>query len=102
MILFNRRDAFLFAGVTVIHLIATVSLGVFLFVTRPRPYDIGGPGSLDARIAGWLLTVLTFPGALALYWHSVLLFPGWHILNASIWGLGAVVARRRLRPLEPR
>ena len=86
---------------------ASVSLLIFVFGSGMARFDTGGPSSLAERIAGWLLNVLAFPVVLALDWLPSLRLAGlWgyipFVLNASIWGLGVVVARRRLRPLERR
>ena len=103
MKLLPERDAVLFAGATVIHLVASIELLVFVFGSGMARFDSGVSIGLAERIAGWLLKLLTFPVVLALDWLPSLRFPGlWgyspFIVNASIWGLGTVMIRRRLRP----
>jgi hypothetical protein len=103
--LFTRRDAILAGAVAAIHLAASISLLVFVFGSGMARFDSGDPIAPTERIARWLLNVLAFPVVLALDWLPGLRFGGlWgyipFVLNASIWGLGAVVARRRFRPVE--
>ena len=103
MKLLPERDAALFAGATVIHLVASIKLLVFVFGLGMARFDSGVSIGLAERIAGWLFKLLAFPVVLALDWLPSLRFPGlWgyipFIVNASIWGLGAVMIRRRLRP----
>jgi len=100
--LLPQRDAVLFAGATVVHLVASIKLLVFVFGLGMARFDSGVPGGLGERIAGWLLKLLAFPVVLALDWLPSLRFPGlWgyipFIVNASIWGMGAVMIRRRFR-----
>ena len=89
------------------HLVATLSLLMFVFGAGMARFDSGTPSNLTEKMAGWLLNVLAFPLVSALDWLPVLRFPGlWgyipFVLNASLWGLGVVVARRRFRTWRSR
>lgn len=102
MKLFAPRDRILFALVTSLHIVASLCLLGLVFGHGMARFDTGGPSGLTERIAGWLLNVLAFPMVTALGWLPGLPLPGlWgyipFVLNASIWGLGAVVVRRRIR-----
>lgn len=105
MTLLTRREAILSAAVAAIHLAASISLLAFVFGSGMARFDTGGPSGPAERIARGLLNVLAFPVVLALDWLPGLRLAGlWgyipFVLNASIWGLGAVVVRRRLRPVK--
>ena len=56
----------------------------------------------------WAFAIVSFPLLTLLEWLSVARFPGlWGyvpvVLNSGVWGLAAVVVRRRLRsPDSPR
>src|SRR5687767_14704904 len=96
------RDAILFASVTGVHFLCSVTLLLYVFGADMARFDSGLPGSAAETVAGWVLAVLSFPVLILLERLSAVRFPGlWGYIpfavNASVWGLAAVLARRRLR-----
>jgi hypothetical protein len=66
-------------------------------------FDSGAPAGLAETLAGWLLALLSVPLLTVLERLSELWFPGWFpgllgyipfAVNATLWGIAAMVARR--------
>ena len=96
------RDAILFVSVAGIHFLCSIALLLYVFGAGMARFDSGLPGSPAETVAGWVFAVLSFPVLTVLERVSAVRFPGlWGYIpfavNASVWGLAAVVARRRLR-----
>jgi hypothetical protein len=96
------RDALLFAAVTGVHFLCSVTLLLYVFGAGMARFDSGLPGGPAETVAGWMFAVLSFPVLIVLERLSAAHFPGlWGYIpfavNASVWGLAAVVACRRLR-----
>jgi hypothetical protein len=93
------RDVILFAFVAGLHFITSVCLLVYTFSAGMARFDSGVPAGLAETLAGWLLALLSVPLLTLLERLSALRFPGLlgyipFAVNASLWGIVAVVARR--------
>ena len=92
----------LFLCVTSIHAASTIVLLLYVFGASMARFDSGAPASATESIARWVFAILSFPLLSLLERMPAVRFPGlWGyvpvLLNASVWGLAAVVLRRWLR-----
>jgi hypothetical protein len=93
------RDVILFAFVAGFHFITFVCLLIYTFGAGMARFDSGAPAGLAQTLAGWLLDLLSVPLLTVLERLSELRFPGLlgylpFAVNASLWGIAVVVARR--------
>jgi hypothetical protein len=96
------RDRLLFAVVAGSQLFASAGLLWYTFGTSMARFDSGAPATLVQATAEWLFAVLSFPLFPIIERLSTLRVPGvWgylpFALNASIWGLAAILLRRGIR-----
>ena len=94
------RDAALFALVSVVHTVTSVVLVIYVFGAGMARFDTGTAATPMETAGGWLLNVLSLPLLFVLERMPAVQFPGrWgyvpFVVNASVWGLGAVLIRRR-------
>jgi hypothetical protein len=93
------RDVILFAFVAGLHFLTSVCLLVYSFGAGMARFDSGAPAGLAETLAGWLLALLSVPLLTVLERLSELQFPGLlgyipFAVNASLWGIAVVAARR--------
>lgn len=96
------RNVALFACVAGAHLISSIALVIYTFGTGMARFDSGAAAGLDEKLASGILTVLSFPLLTVLTKLPGLHLPGWwgyipFVANASVWGIAAVLVRRRWR-----
>jgi hypothetical protein len=93
------RDVILFALVAGLHFVSSVCLLIYTFGAGMARFDSGAPAGLAETVAGWLLALLSVPLLTVLERLSEPWFPGLlgyvpFAVNASLWGIAVVVARR--------
>lgn len=95
----TKRDATLLAFVATFHLVASIVVVIYVFGAGMARFDSGAPQAFAETLGEWLLNALSFPLMLALEQSAALRFPGWwgyvpFLVNASLWGMAAVLIRR--------
>ena len=98
----GARAIILFVAVTAIHVLTSIMLMLYVFGMVMSRFDTGAPKGAGESVMRWAFAILSFPLLTLLERMPAARFPGlWGyvpvVLNAGIWGLAAVVVRRRLR-----
>lgn len=98
----RTRIVLLFVAVSASHFVTSIVLLFYVFGTGMARFDSGAPASMTESAAGWAFAVLSFPLLSLLERMPAARFPGpWgyvpFVANSCVWGLAAVIVRRRLR-----